>query len=363
MTTGAALESAKHPPSVKRTPRDRLERALTAAWLSRGPLARALWPLSMIYRAVLALRDVVPAAAERLPVPVIVIGNVVAGGAGKTPTALAVARDLQTRGWHPGILARGYRRDGGGVRLVAPDDDPRAVGDEPLLLRQVSDLPVAVGQARAQAGRALLAAHPDIDVLVCDDGLQHRRLARDVAICVFDARGIGNGWLLPAGPLREPWPRPANSKVDLILGTEGSVNVPLPPGVPVFAAWRCLTGQVRCAGGAHISLADLREQCARHGQPLIALAGIARPQAFFDMLRAAGLQLTQTLALPDHADLENAARTLDQGAALICTEKDAVKLWRWRPDAWAAPLALDVPRGLFRALEALLAERGYHAKR
>jgi tetraacyldisaccharide 4'-kinase len=357
MTVGTALDSAQQPAAVEHTLYARLERALIAAWLARGPLARALWPLSIIYRAVLALRGLLPAAAERLPVPVIVIGNVVAGGAGKTPTTLAVAQDLQARGWHPGILARGYRRDGDGVRLVAPDDDPRAVGDEPLLLAQISGLPVAVGQARAQAGRALLAAHPDIDVLVCDDGLQHRRLACDVAICVFDTRGIGNRWLLPAGPLREPWPRP----VDLILGTEGTVNVPLPPGVPVFAAWRCLTGRARRADGTQIPLADLREQCARHGQPLIALAGIARPQAFFDMLRATGLPLTQTLALPDHADLENAARALDQRATLICTEKDAVKLWRWRPDAWATPLALNVPRGFFRALGTLLAARGYHS--
>ena len=337
-------------PAVEPTLRARLEPALTAAWLTRGPLACALWPLSLIYRALLALRNLFQPAAERLPVPVIVIGNVVAGGAGKTPATLAVARHLQARGWRPGILSRGYGRTDDSVRLVAPGDDPRAVGDEPLLLAQASGQPVAVGRARAQAGRALLAAHPDIDVLICDDGLQHRRLARDVDICVFDARGTGNGWLLPAGPLREPWPRP----VDLVLGTEGVADMPLLPGTPAFAARRRLVSQVRRADGTSMSLADLR------GQPLTALAGIARPQAFFDMLRAAGLTLAQTVALPDHADLASAACALDTGASLICTEKDAVKLWRWRPDAWAAPLALDVPAEFWAALDGLLAKRGYH---
>ena len=339
-------------PTVRQTPRARLERTLTAAWLTHGPLACALWPLSAIYRALLALRGLFPAAAERLPVPVIVIGNVVAGGAGKTPVTLAVARHLQAHGWHPGILARGYGRDNDGVRLVMPADDPRAVGDEPLLLAQASGAPVAVGRARAQAGRALLAEHPGIDVLICDDGLQHRRLARDVAVCVFDARGLGNGWLLPAGPLREPWPRP----VDLVLGTEGPAALPPSPGAPAFAAQRRLADHARCADGTQTPLAELR------GRPLTALAGIARPQAFFDMLRAAGLTLAHTVALPDHDDLENAVRALDPRATLICTEKDAVKLWRWRPDAWAVPLALDVPAEFWNALDARLAACGGNAE-
>lgn len=326
------------------TLRARLEAVLTAAWLARGPLAMALWPLSLLHRAVRAARDFSPNTAERLPVPVIVIGNVVAGGAGKTPTTLAVVRHLQAQGWRPGIVSRGYGRAEDGTRLVAVDDDPRAVGDEPLLLAQASGVPVAVGRARADAASALLAAQPGIDVLICDDGLQHRRLARDVEICVFDARGLGNGWLLPAGPLREPWPRP----VDLVLSTEGEVDVPLPPGVRIFMAQRHLSGTARHADGTRTLLADLR------GQPLMALAGIARPQAFFDMLRAAGLTLAQTCALPDHADLEHAARALDPHQPLICTEKDAVKLWRWRPDAWAAPLALDVPEAFFAALDGLL---------
>jgi len=341
--------------------RARLEQALTAAWLARGPLACALWPVSVIYRALLAVRGLFPAAAQRLPVPVIVIGNVVAGGAGKTPATLAVMRHLQSGGWRPGILSRGYGRGSEAVRLVAPDDDPRAVGDEPLLLAQTGGVPVAVGRARAQAGRALLAAHPDVDILICDDGLQHRRLARDVQICVFDARGVGNGWLLPAGPLREPWPRP----VDLALGTEGILTVPLPPGAQAFAARRRLTGQARRADDTQMSLADLRN--SPDHQPLLALAGIARPQAFFDMLRAAGLRLAQTIALPDHDDLTAlqsflvSASNRDGFPTLICTEKDAVKLWRWHPDAWAAPLALDVPAEFFAALDALLAARGYHA--
>ena len=164
-----------------------LERTLTAAWQQRGPLACSLRPLASLY-GVLAARQQTraSAAAQRLPVPVIVVGNVVAGGAGKTPVTLALARHLQARGWRPGIVSRGHGRASADCREVHPDSPVAEVGDEPLLLRRKSGLPVFVAPARAQAGRALLAAHPDCTLLLCDDGLQHRALARDVEICVFD---------------------------------------------------------------------------------------------------------------------------------------------------------------------------------
>ncbi|MEZ5608634.1 MAG: tetraacyldisaccharide 4'-kinase [Burkholderiaceae bacterium] len=327
-----------------------LEQRLIRAWAGRGPLACALWPLSQLYRALLALRHALyrwqALKTERLPVPVVVVGNVIAGGAGKTPTTLAVVAHLQARGWRPGIVSRGHGRATTDVREVTADADPSAVGDEPLLLRRRAQVPVAVGRQRAAAGQALLAAHPEVDVLVCDDGLQHLALARDIEIAVFDARGIGNGWLLPAGPLREAWPRP----VDAVLWTEAPV-AQRPAG---FAARRRLAEHARRADGVAVPLAALQST------PLAAVAGIARPEAFFALLRQAGLTLAKTVALPDHYDFNSLSRLPNKGCTLICTEKDAAKLWRHRPDALAVPLELEVPAAFFAMLDERLAARGYH---
>ncbi|QTD44711.1 tetraacyldisaccharide 4'-kinase [Ottowia testudinis] len=332
-----------------------LEHRLRAAWTRRGPLAVLLWPLSRLYGALAARRRAADASnATRLPVPVIVAGNVVAGGAGKTPTTLAIVAHLRARGWRPGIVSRGHGRIGGDTREVLAHSDPAGVGDEPLLLRRRAGVPVFVAARRAEAGRALLAAHPGTDVLVCDDGLQHAALARDVEICVFDARGTGNGWLLPAGPLREPWPRAA----DLVLCTEPCPALSQPGATgapaPVFSATRRLADHALGAGGGRVPLAGLR------GQPLTAVAGIARPEAFFDMLRAAGLTLADTIALPDHYDFSSWPRLPDKRKGLICTEKDAPKLWRHDPAALAVPLLLNVPPAFFAALDERLAAQGYH---
>jgi tetraacyldisaccharide 4'-kinase len=188
-----------------------------------------------------------------------------------------------------------------------------------------------------QAARALLAAHPTTRVIVSDDGLQHYRLERDVEICVFDERGTGNGWLLPAGPLREPWPR----AVDLVLRTGAAA------GIAGFEIRRRLAPVARRADGTLIALAALKDR------PLKALAGIAKPEAFFAMLRAEGLQLAQTVALPDHHDFSDAPVS-DDGCDLICTEKDAVKLWPLRPQAWAVPLLLAVEPEFWTAFDRLL---------
>ncbi|RYY51787.1 MAG: tetraacyldisaccharide 4'-kinase, partial [Comamonadaceae bacterium] len=193
--------------------------ALQRAWLRRGPLARLLWPVSLLYGALGALHRAAYRrgwlTVQRLPVPVVVVGNVVAGGAGKTPAVLALLDHLRQRGIAAGVVSRGYGRNGDACTEVLPDDDPARVGDEPLLLRRKSGAPVFVAARRAEAARALLAAYPATRVLLSDDGLQHHAMARDIEICVFDRRGIGNGWLLPAGPLREPWPRAC----DLVLHT------------------------------------------------------------------------------------------------------------------------------------------------
>ena len=335
-----------------------LEHRLRAAWQRRGALAWLLWPLSRLYGALAArqrgryLSGARP--VERLPVPVIVVGNVMAGGAGKTPTTLAVVAHLRARGWRPGIVSRGHGRRTGDCREVRPGSDAREVGDEPLLLRRRADVPVFVARQRAAAGRALLAAHPGTDVLVCDDGLQHLALARDVELVVFDARGSGNGWLLPAGPLREPWPRsiqspraPGPHPAELVLWTEAP-----PPGGSAaphgFVATRQLAEHAVRADGDQVPLDELR------GQPLTALAAIARPEAFFAMLRDAGLTLADTIALPDHYDFNSWPRSLDGSQNLICTEKDAVKLWLREPQALAVGLELVLPEGFWTLLDASL---------
>lgn len=331
-------------PFFLRSPRERLQQA----WLHRGLLAWLLWPLSLLFRALTATRRAAYGRGvlrrEHPGVPVIVVGNVVAGGAGKTPVVMRVIRHLQSRGLHPGVVSRGYGRETKGVREVLPGDVSRQTGDEPLLLRRATGVPVFVAERRIDAARALRARHPATDVIVCDDGLQHLALARDVEICVFDERGVGNGLLLPAGPLREPWPRP----VDIVVSTASSH---CPVAVTGFSAQRSLADHASRADGQRIPLDALK------GRKLLALAGIARPEAFFAMLRARGLSLEMTMALPDHYDFNSFRCPVDAGYGLICTEKDAVKLWALRPDAWAVPLVVEPEPGFFQAIDRRLNAR------
>lgn len=314
--------------------------ALQRAWLRRGPLASLLWPLSLAFGALAAARRLAYRTgllrSEAVAVPVVVVGNVVAGGTGKTPIVIALVRHLQARGLQPGVISRGHGRRGRDCREVHPDTDPAETGDEPLLIARSTRAPVFVAPSRVQAARALLAAHPGCRVIVSDDGLQHARLRRDVEICVFDDRGPGNGWLLPAGPLREPWPRP----VDLVIRTAAS-------GVGGFEVQRQLAPLARRGDGTELPLAALA------GRRLTALAGIGRPEAFFAMLRACGLQLDRCVALPDHAALDPLPAGLEH-RELVCTEKDAVKLWRLRPDAWAVPLLVELEPAFWPAFDRLL---------
>lgn len=319
--------------------------ALQDAWLRRGPLAWLLLPLAALYgllsaahRAAYRLGLRRPA---RLPVPVVVVGNIVAGGAGKTPVVIAMAQHFLAHGIACGIVSRGHGRRGSGCTEVTAASDPADVGDEPLLIASHCAVPVVVGARRADAVRLLMRNHPGTRVVLSDDGLQHHALARDVEVVVFDDRGIGNGWLLPSGPLRERWPRPA----DLVLRSEQA------QGLPGFVIRRRLGGDAVRADGARVSLAELtRSPCA-------ALAGIARPGAFFAMLRAAGLDLAATVALPDHHDFAAPLAGLPATLPLLCTEKDAVKLWKQRPDAWAVPLVVDIDPAFFARLDLLLAPK------
>ena len=319
---------------------------LQRAWCRRGLLAWLLWPLSLLMGLAVALRRMLYQArllrAQHPGVPVVVVGNVVAGGAGKTPVVMAVVRHLQAQGWHPGVVSRGYGRSTQDCRAVHADSPAHEVGDEPALIARQCAVPVAVAARRIDAAHLILAQHPDTDVIVCDDGLQHLALARDIEICIFNDQGTGNGFLLPAGPLREPWPRP----VDLVVHAGRAVA---DSGAPAFALQRSLADFALGADGQRIPLADL------HSQPLLAVAGIARPQDFFAMLQAEGLQLAQTQGLPDHSNFDSWNRPTDKPYTLICTEKDAVKLWQYHPDALAVPLRAAIDEGFFIAFDALLA--------
>lgn len=299
---------------------------LQRAWIAGGPLAQALRPLAWLYRALLALRRglyrIGILRTETLPVPVVVVGNWIVGGAGKTPTTLAILAMLERRGIRAGVISRGYGRDmsdGIDVRLVARDSPARLVGDEPLLIHLRAGVPVAVGRDRIAAARALLAAHPDVRLLLSDDGLQHWRLPRALSVLVFDERGIGNGLVLPAGPLREP-PRTRVGADELVLYNAARPSTALPG----FVAQRRLAGAVALADWWQGRAADLATLESLRGRTVVAAAGMAQPQRFFDMLVAQDLTL-EPLPLPDHFDF--AALPWEPGTAdVVVTEKDAVKL-------------------------------------
>lgn len=293
---------------------------------------------------------------DRLPVPVIVVGNVMVGGVGKTPIVMTLVEHLTRQGLRVGVVSRGYGRDAQDrqthpIREVTSHSLAHQVGDEPLLIHTRCQVPVWIGAQRAKVARALLAAHPDVQVIVSDDGLQHAALARDIELCVFDERGIGNGWLLPAGPLREPWPRsaPSNTTHRFELNTSSSE---LAFAKQAYSVQRRLSEVVYQANGTQRALQHWQQHPA---QPL---AGIAKPQVFFNMLQAHGVQLTKTIPLPDHASTDqlNAAlaHTQHSPTDVLCTEKDAVKLWPTLPEVWAVPLVVELPQGLLDELQKAL---------
>lgn len=294
---------------------------LTEVWQHRGLVAWALLPLALLFYALTALRRVLYRhgwfRSERIPVPVVVVGNIIAGGAGKTPLTIWLARELLAHGRKPGIVSRGYRRSITSVMEVNVGAGGTAfneVGDEPLLLAQRSGCPVFVGSDRAAAARALLAAHPDRDLILCDDGLQHYQLARDVEIVVIDRRGLMNGWLQPAGPLRETVSR--LKEVDALV-----LN-----GTTTFHAVDTLVFSMRLEGASFYRLDAPAVTCTSKdlaSQQLHAVAGIGEPQRFFDHLSAIGVHF-EPHAFPDHHAY--AKGDLDFiGDAILMTEKDALK--------------------------------------
>ena len=326
---------------------------LQQAWLRRGAVACLLWPVAQLFGLLVWLRRFFYQTgcfkSERVHVPVVVVGNVVAGGAGKTPAVIALVQHLQASAYRAGVVSRGYGRSGTHCLEVLPTTPVAESGDEPALIQRATGAPVFVAPRRIDAVRALLLAHPLIQVIVCDDGLQHYALQRDIEIAVFDERGAGNGWLLPAGPLREPWParlrrsaRSGGRGIDLVLHTGASV------AFDGFSSTRRLADHALRADGSRVALRSLA------GRPLLALAGIAKPEAFFAMLRARGLHLTETRALPDHYNFDSYPRPSDNKYTVICTEKDAVKMFAKQAGVLAVPLEFSPEPAFFVAFDALL---------
>ena len=256
--------------------------------------------------------------SHALPVPVVVIGNINVGGVGKTPLTLSLLSSLQAQGVRVGVISRGYGGQHQQATLVRPDSSPEQVGDEPLLLA-ASGAPVVVGRDRVAAGHALLQHHPDLQLILTDDGLQHYRLARTLEMVVLDGRrGLGNGHLLPAGPLRESAARLAS--VDAIIVNGEGARLPLPAQVARFdMQLACEQLQSLAQPERRRSVADFR------GEAVIALAGIGHPERFFATVQGLGFHVQQCLSFPDHHAF-SAADLPAGNCPLLVTSKDAVKL-------------------------------------
>lgn len=308
-------------------------------WYRLSPLHLVLFPASLLFRALAAVRRFLyrsgMLASVRLPVPVIVVGNISVGGTGKTPLTLWLAQQLIENGWHPGIISRGYTRNArrhDTPQEVSGTDDAADVGDEPLLMAQRALCPVWIGRDRPAAAQALLQAHPGCDIVLSDDGMQHYRLRRDVEIAVVDgARRFGNGLLLPAGPLREPVSR--LREVDAIVINGGKT------GDGEFA--------MNLQGSLFYNLLNPETVVPPSefaGQRLHAIAGIGHPRRFFAHLDQLGLNV-QPHAFPDHHRYAAGDIDFADADAILMTEKDAVKCatfatercWVLRVDAQIDP--------------------------
>ncbi|MEX1839373.1 tetraacyldisaccharide 4'-kinase [Enterobacter cloacae] len=319
-------------------------------WSGESPLWLLLLPLSWLYGLVsgiirlfyrLGLKR-----AWRAPVPVVVVGNLTAGGNGKTPVVIWLVEQLQKRGIRPGVVSRGY---GGKAAhyplLLAPDTTTAEAGDEPVLIYQRTGAPVAVSPVRSDAVQALLAEH-DVQIIITDDGLQHYALARDKEIVVIDGvRRFGNGWWLPAGPMRERASRLKSVDAVIVNGgaaRPGEIPMHLQPGMAV----NLLTGE---------------RQAVSRLPALVAMAGIGHPPRFFATLEQYGARIEKRVPLADHQALvaEQVDALTTSGQTLIMTEKDAVKCRAFAKENWwylpvDAELSGEQPEHLLQELIALV---------
>jgi tetraacyldisaccharide 4'-kinase len=344
----------------------KLDQRLQRLWYGPAWRSLPLWPLALLFRLLVALRRALyrlgVLRVHRVDGPVVVVGNITVGGTGKTPVAGWLARQLTLRGRRVGIVLRGYGgTHRGRPRVVTPQDDPRETGDEAVVHARRGAAVVVIGADRVAAARHALAAGAEI--VVCDDGLQHTRLASDFTIAVVDAaRLLGNGLPLPAGPLREPPSRLDAMDAVVITRRGGSaaggagatrVNTGFRPASPLVITASLSAGQaVNLATGERRDLARFRANPRLH-----AVAGIGHPEAFFASLRASGLAFVEH-ALPDHARLEPEALPFETAATVLMTEKDAVKCQACgQPDWWWVDLEVEIERAAAETLLTSILER------
>jgi tetraacyldisaccharide 4'-kinase len=328
--------------------RSSIEEFFSRTWSKRGAAAWSLQPVSWLFGALSASRRALYRSnilkTQRLPVPVIVVGNIFVGGTGKTPLTIWLVQALRQAGFKPGVISRGYGARGDVPQIVTADSHAKNVGDEPLLIALRTGCPVMVGRDRVAVATALLAQHPDIDVLISDDGLQHYRLARDIEIVLFDTRGFGNGWLLPAGPLREPVSRHRdftviNGKYDDAAKLPGAIHMQLSG---VYAEQLSASGLLP----GHAPTRALKSFAATvtgfSPAQIVAAAGIGNPARFFNMLRECGIEFEE-MPLPDHYDFSDNPFAGVKADVILITEKDAVKCrqndaLRNDPRLWVVPV-------------------------
>jgi len=317
-------------------------------WYTRSPWLILLTPLSLLYRVVVWLRRQAyryGVLSSYRPVrPVIVVGNLTAGGTGKTPLVAWLAGYLKQKGLRPGIVARGYGgRASNWPQQVRADSDPGSVGDEAVMLAAMTGCPMAVAPDRVAAVRQLLE-YNDCDVIISDDGLQHYALQRDLEIAVIDGvRRFGIGFLLPAGPLREP-PRRLR-EVDLVVvnGLAGSGEFPM----------RMLAGKARGLSQPELQ----RELAAFRGQSVHAIAGIGNPARFFQNLQQHGLRV-EGHAFPDHHRFQAEDLRFGDDRPVFMTEKDAVKCRQFATgNEWVVPVRAEMSQEFCNRLDALLDSR------
>ncbi len=297
-------------------------------WARRGAVAWLLWPASLLFGLVVLVRKLLYSLgilrSAHPGIPVVVVGNIVAGGSGKTPLAIWIAEFLRAKGWHPGIVSRGYGAQGTAPRAATIASKADEVGDEPILLSRRSGCPVWVGSDRIAVARALRESNPDVDVLILDDGLQHYRIRRDIEIALVDSRGPGNGFLLPAGPLREPAWR--LKTVDAVVANGFTRR-----GAFMMAMEGDTLHRMTDA-------ADRRPASSFAGQKVHAVAGIGDPNRFFLHLARLGIKPVPH-PFPDHHPFTAGDLAFAGEEAVVMTEKDAVKLRHAaRPNWWVLPV-------------------------
>lgn len=333
-----------------------------ADWLQKQWTAYTLWhllliPLSGLFFVITRIRVWLYKSgwlkSYRLPVPVIVVGNINVGGTGKTPLVIWLAEQLQQAGYKPGIISRGYGGKAKAAQVVFANSNPQLLGDEPVLIAKRTNCPVFVSPDRVAAGEALLQAHPECNVIISDDGLQHYRLQRDVEIAVFDSvKGFGNKALLPAGPLRELVSR--LKTVDVVISNGAVSNLQdfvRSVGVEPI--------EMQLQSGDFVNLQDGTKRAASAfvSQQVLAIAGIGNPERFFQQLRRMGIHFSSK-SYPDHYAFS--ARDFQaENVDIVMTEKDAVKCQAFaQTNFWVLPVYALIGDGLMAIILNRLSSRG-----